>query len=413
MDIKSFLSTSYTAFHATANAVKMLEENGFSKIARGDGTKIKRGGKYYMTINDSAFIAFTVGVTEKGLNIACAHNDSPCLKIKGSKLIDNPEGKLINVEVYGGLLLYSMLDIPLKIAGRAFVKTENGVECKLVCSDFNVNIPSLCIHHADKEGGLKLNPQTDMLPLIGAADDIYTALGITNVLDADLYVVSDVAPYYSGANGEYLVSPRLDNLTSTYSCVQGLITAEPKGISVIACFDNEEIGSGTKQGAVSVFLEETLRRVYNDLGYTENDFNAACANGLVLSIDNGHAMHQAHPEKSDVVNKVFLNGGIVIKHHANYSTDGKSSALIKAVLDKAEIPYQDYYNRSDIRCGGTLGLITSHQFAMDAVDIGLAELAMHSAIETVGAKDLARMTDCVKVFLSASFKNNENNTIIE
>ena len=411
MKITEFLNSSYTAYHATANAAAMLENAGFKKFDRGDGAAIERGGKYYCTINDSAFIAFTVG-KEKGLNVACAHTDSPSLKIKGGKLIDSPEGKLINVEVYGGLLLYSMLDIPLKIAGRAFVKAADGVECKLVCSDFNVNIPSLCIHHADKDAGLKLNPQTDMLPLIGAADDIYSALGLENVLDGDLFVVSDVAPYYSGANCEYLVSPRLDNLTSVYSCVNGLINARPKGISVIACFDNEEIGSGTKQGAVSVFLEETLRRVYSDLGYSESDFAAACANGLVLSIDNGHAMHPAHPEKSDIINKVYLNGGIVVKHHANYSTDGKSSALLKAVLEKAEIPYQDYYNRSDIRCGGTLGLITSRQFAMDAVDIGLAELAMHSAIETVGSKDVDRMTDCVTAFLNATFKNGKNKTII-
>ena len=413
MELTEFLRSSYTSFHATENAVKMLEASGFARIGRGDGKIITSGGKYYLTLNDSAFIAVRVGDPKKGLNIACAHTDSPCLKIKGNTLSDSKEGKLVNVEIYGGLLNYTMLNIPLKIAGRVVSCTESGVRSELFVSDFNVNVPSLCIHHSGDKVAADLNPQTDMLPLLGDAKDLYSALGLKNVLDADLYVVPDVRPYVTGVNGEYLVSPRIDNLTSVYSCVKGLIDSNPKGISVIACFDNEEIGSGTKQGAHSVFIKETLKRIYSNLSLTENDFNAACSNGLILSIDNGHALHPAHPEKSDITNKVFINGGIVVKHHAHYSTDGRSSALIKAILNKAGIPYQDYYNRSDIRCGGTLGLITSSQLGMDAVDIGLAQLAMHSAIETVGASDPERMTGCVKAFLSASLTNDGSGTIIE
>ena len=407
MEISQFLKTSYTAYHATANAATQLEKSGFKRIYRGDGVKIARDGKYYITINDSAFIVFKVG-KENGLNVACAHTDSPCLKVKGSALGESPEGKRINVETYGGLLNYSLLDIPLKIAGRAFTSTENGVESLLVTSDFNVNIPSLCIHHADRDKGLDLNPQSDMLPLLGSASDVYSALGLENVLDADLYVVPDVEPYLSGNNKEYLVSPRIDNLTSVYACLNAIISANPKGISVVACFDNEEIGSGTKQGACSVFIEEVIKRIYSDLGLDEKAFNAACDSGLVLSIDNGHALHPAHPEKSDIINKVYLNGGIVVKHHANYSTDGKSSAMIKKLLNNANIKYQDYYNRSDLRCGGTLGLITSRQFAMDTVDIGLAQLAMHSGIETVGANDVSSMVLCVTEFLNATFKKTGN-----
>ena len=406
MNINEFLKTSYTAYHATENSVKMLENAGFSRLERGDGKKIVRGGKYYITINDSAFIAFNVGKNAKCLNIACAHTDSPSLKVKGSALVDSPEGKRLNVELYGGLLQYSILDIPLKIAGRAFIKTDRGIESKLVTSDFNVNIPSLCIHHADRDKGLSLNPQTDMLPLLGECEDLYSALDLTNVLDADLYVVPDVEPFSTGAKNELLASPRIDNLTSVYACVNGIISATPKAVSVVACFDNEEIGSATKQGAHSVLLEEIIKRIYSDVG-AQDDYAEALKNGLVLSIDNGHAFHPAHPQKSDVINKVLLNGGIVIKHHANYSTDGKSSSIIKAILDKTNIPYQDYYNRSDLRCGGTLGLITSTQFAMDAVDIGLAQLAMHSAIETVGAKDVDKMVACVSAFLSSLIEKND------
>lgn len=403
MDLVEYLKTSYTAYQATQNGVKMLEENGFTRLNRGEKWNLKAGGKYYLTVNDSAFFAFKFQDLTKGLSVACAHTDSPCLKIKGDSLSNSVQGKRLNVEVYGGLLNYSFLDIPLKIAGRVFVKTQMGVECKLVVSEFNVVIPSQCIHHTrDANDGLKLSVQNDLQPLF-LADDLYKALGLENVLDADLYVTPAVTPFVSGVNGELLSSPRIDNLTSVYACICGLSLAEPKGLSVIACFDNEEIGSGTKQGAGSRMLEEIIKEIYRDQGLEEMVMNKAINNGLLLSIDNGHATHPAHPEKGDPLNVVKLNGGVVVKHHVNYSTDGRSSALLKSILIDNEIPYQDYYNHSDIRCGSTLGLISSRQLAIDAVDIGLAQLAMHSAVETAGVKDVEYMTKCVQAVLSSTF----------
>lgn len=412
--IRRFLDQSYTAYHAVKNAKEYLEENGFVRVYGGEMGKLVSGGKYYLIKNDSALIAFVVGSLENyAFNIAESHTDSPCLKIKGNKLLDSAEGKKLNVERYGGLILHSMLDIPLKIAGRVMCSDGNGVKTKLVESDFFVNIPSVAIHHnPEVNDKLSLNVQIDMCPLVGECEDVYSLFG-EKIIDGDLYVVPAVKGYLSGKNSEFLVSPRIDNLTSVYASIVSLAHCNPKGVAVSALFDNEEIGSLTKQGAQSAWLTETLREINFSLGYGEEDFVKAKNNGFILSIDNGHAVHQAHPEKSDVSEKVYLNKGIVIKHHVNYSTDGLSSAVFKAILEQSGVEYQDYYNRSDLRCGSTLGLMSSAALQMNACDIGLAQLAMHSAVETVGYSDIEKMEKAVKAFYDASITEKDGNVKIK
>ena len=400
MDIKEFLNTSLTAYHTVKNSESILQENGFKKLTL-DNFSIERGGKYYITENGSAVIAFKVGdLAHYAFNIVGSHTDSPALKVKGKKLMDSPEGKRLNIEMYGGLIRYSFMDIPLQIAGRLFVKADGGLTQKLVESSFNVNVPSLCIHHNPTvNDNCSLNAQVDMLPLVGGdKEDIYSLLSDNEVIDADLYVVPSVKAYESGVQNQFLCSPRIDNLTSVYTSLYGLIEANPSGVAIAACFDNEEIGSETKQGAGASFLTNVLKAINAGLGFGKAEFALALKNGFVLSSDNGHAVHPAHPEKSDVAEKVYLNKGIVIKHHTNYATDGLSSAVVKAICEKSGIAWQDYYNRSDVRCGGTIGKITSSQLTINTCDIGLAQLAMHSAIETVGAGDIALMQKLVKAF---------------
>lgn len=400
MNISEYLYDSYTSFHAVANAKAMLDESGFKPLDLKDKWEISIGGKYYVTKNDSAIIAFSVGA-EKTFQIVGCHTDSPSLKVKGSTLVGSAEGLRANVEKYGGLVLHSMLDIPLAIAGRLIVKDGEELKTELVRSDFNVNIPGVCIHHNPTvNNGVALSVQKDMLPLIGGENDnLYDILASgKEVVDGDLYVVPAVKPYYSGSKNDLLVSPRIDNLTSVYSAIKAVISCEPKGIALACCFDNEEIGNGTKQGAKSVWLKTVLEKINRALGRDEDDFIESAENGFVLSVDNGHAVHPAHPELSDITETVYLNGGIVIKHHTNYSTDGYSSAVVKKLLDENGIAWQDYYNNSDIRCGSTLGLETSVQFGMNACDIGLAQLAMHSAIETVGANDVPLMENALTKF---------------
>ena len=410
--LEEFLAKSYTSYHTTMNAISILDRNGFVELDMSKKWILKKFCKYYVQINQSSFIAFKVGdLSEYSFNIAGSHTDSPSLHIKGNSLIESPEGKRVNVEQYGSLILYSMLDIPLKIAGRVMSKKDNIIESKIITTDFTVNIPSLCIHHnptVNKE--LTLSVQNDMLPLLGECDDLYKSIyPEAEILDADLYCVPDVLPTYSGIDKSLLIAPRIDNLTSVYTSINALINTNNKGIAVIYASDNEEIGSFTKQGAESVFLENVLKKINQSLNKSEEEFYSAIGNGFLLSIDNGHAAHPAYLGKSDIDQKVFLNKGIVIKHNVNYSTDGVSSSIVKAICKNNDIEYQDYYNNSDIRCGGTIGLTISTHLAINSCDIGLAELGMHSAIETVGRSDIAKMEKLIKCFFETTIIKDDNN----
>ena len=409
MDLKEFLKTSYTPFHATYNCERMLLEAGFKKLSLAEKWKLVRGGKYYITKNESSVIAFVVGKTgDYAFNIAAAHTDSPCLRVKGKKLVDSVQGKRINVEVYGGLINYTIMDIPLKVAGRAMVANNGKLESKLVESACNVNIPSLAVHqNRGVNDGVKFEVQNDLLPLLGQAEDVYSLFDEKNIVDADLFVVPDVEPFVSGAKGEFLCSPRIDNLTSVYSIINAICDCKGTGISVACCFDNEEVGSVTKQGADSSLLRDVLFSINESLGHSQSEFCAACEKGMLLSVDNGHATHPAHPEKSDVADKVLMGGGVVIKHNTNYSTDAYSSAPLKMLLDKKKVKYQDFFCNSNLRSGGTVGLVVSSLLHMNACDIGLAQLAMHSAIETVALRDVEEMTKCCRAFYETNF-NCEN-----
>ena len=413
MDICTFLEKSYTAYHAVANSCFILEKNGFEQLPLNKEWDLKIGGKYYVTKNDSTVIAFRIG-NNFAFNIAISHTDSPCLKVKGNTLVQSPEGARVNVEEYGGLIHYSMLDAPLKVAGRIIEKHADKLVSKIVESKYNVTVPSLAIHHNPTvNNGVAIGVQKDMLPLLGTADDLYSTLSQGEIVDADLYVVPALAPCYSGVNDEYLCSPRIDNLTSVYTSLQAIAECAPQNIAIACCFDNEEVGSRTKQGANSALLRNVLEKTARGLNKSRDEFISACENGFILSIDNGHAMHPAFPEKSDVTQRVYLNGGIVVKHHTNYATDGFSSSVVKSMLDKAGVEYQDYYNNSDLRCGSTIGLISASDLSMDACDIGLAQLAMHSAVETVGAKDIDKMRLCVKTFFECNISRNGHNITIK
>ena len=408
MNIREFLDSSYTAYHATANACAMLEEAGFVELTLGQPWQLERGGRYFVTRNGSSVVAFTVGYNNV-YNVCVSHTDSPSFKVKGAKLVESEELKRLNTEKYGGGLLYSYLDRQLKVAGRVLVETIEGVAEQLVVSDYNVVIPSLAIHlNREANDTLSLNAQTDTLPLLAQGEaDLYNSLTDGNVLDADLYVVPVAPSFYSGVNDEFLCGARIDNLTSVYTSLNAIINAEPQDIAVVACLDNEEIGSGTRQGAPS-FIRQVLDAISDALDLTRAEATAACDKGMVLSVDNGHASHPAHPEKSDPLNRCRLNGGIVIKHHVNYATDGLSAALLKRLLDSAGVKYQDFYSKSDVRSGTTLGLATARELGMKTCDIGIAQLAMHSACETCGAEDIATMEQCLTDFLSADI----NGTLI-
>lgn len=405
MTLHQFLNTSYTAYHTTANICEILDKNGFAKLILGQNWDLKTNSKYYVTCNGSSVVAFVLG-KRTVFNVCESHTDSPSFKVKGNGVITGNGVSRVNTEKYGGGLLYSFFDRQLKIAGRIAEKTENGIVQRLYTSDYNVVIPSLAIHHnPTANDNFSVNAQCDTLPVFGInQSDVYKRCG-TDVVDADLYVVPATEAFVAGADNELLCSARLDNLTSVYSSITALCHCNPTDIAVCACLDNEEVGSGTRQGSPD-FIDAVLSYLSVQLCLSETEKLFARENGFVLSVDNGHAVHPAHPEKSDPVFKTYMGKGVVVKHNVNYSTDGVTSALFKRILDEAGVPCQDYYNNSAVRCGSTLGLATARRLGMKACDIGIAQLAMHSACETCAIADVNCMTDAVKAFFQAALSDN-------
>lgn len=412
MELQTFLEQSYTAYQAVENAARFLENKGFRALSEAQPYSIERGGKYYVIRDGSALIAFSVGKTNT-FRFAASHTDSPAFKIKGDAVSTVENYVKYNVEKYGGGIFYTWLDRPLCLAGRVIVKKGETLKSVPVVSEQTFVIPSVAIHYnRSANDGIKLNPQTDCAPLaaldgaIASVKELFAERVDGTVVDWDLYVACKEKPFLCGVKEEFLSSPRIDNLTSVFSSLEALVSCRPDAIAMVYLADNEEVGSATKQGAGSTFLRETTERVFAALG--GNELNAALAQSLFLSVDNAHSLHPNHPELSDPTNKTLLGKGVVIKRHANqnYTTDALSSAIIKELFDRANVPHQDFYMRSDLPCGGTLGAISSSQLSVRSADIGLPQLAMHSAVETMCLSDYDAMKRGIEAFLSCRFAVN-------
>ncbi|SFK92180.1 aspartyl aminopeptidase [Lachnospiraceae bacterium KH1T2] len=429
-DLLDFIDRSPNAFYACVNMKAELLNAGFSELHEGEKWNLEKGGSYFVTRNDSAIIAFKVPATEfKGFNIMASHCDSPTFKIKTNAEIevDNEYVKL-NVEKYGGMICSPWLDRPLSVAGRVLVRTGNGVETRFINIDRDlVIIPNLCIHmNREVNDGFKFNAQVDMLPLFGDSDSKDAFMKIVaeeagaaaeDVIDTDLFLYNRMKGTTIGVNGEYISAGRLDDLQCAFASLRGIINSEPKDSVAVHCvYDNEEVGSGTKQGAASTFLKDILHRINSALGRSEEDYLIALTSSFMVSADNAHAVHPNHAEKSDPTNRSYMNKGIVIKYSANqkYTTDAVSGAIFREICDAAEVPYQTFTNRSDMLGGSTLGNISNSQVALNTVDIGLPQLAMHSPFETAGAKDTAYLISAAsKLFASTISSVGDGNYKIE
>lgn len=387
-----FLETSYTPYHAVANAQKLLDGNGFVRLYENDKWEIKQGGKYYAIRGGSALIAFTVG-EKHGYRIVASHTDSPCLKLKNNPVMTSDGYTRLNVEPYGGGIWYSFFDRPLRIAGRTVAKKKNGaLESELYTDGHTLVVPSVAVHmNREVNTNFSPNPQTDLLPLYAVGESA-PALPEQTVA-YDLYLACAQPPFSCGANGELICTPRADNLTSVYSSLRALFSATPQAVNVCACFDGEEVGSRTLQGAGSDFLRTTLERIAECRKEKKEDFARALSSSFLLSLDNAHAVHPNRPEKCDPTNRPVLGGGVVIKAHADraYTTDALTCAVVQSIFDRANVKYQHFYNRSDMRSGSTLGAISLSQVGVPSCDIGLAQLAMHSAAETFSKDDYAAL----------------------
>ena len=410
-----FIEKSPTAFHAVENVKAELKALGFTEICEGAKWNIEKGKGYFVSRNNSSVIAFKVPEEDfEGFVIAASHSDSPALKLKENPDLKDKFYVRLGVEKYGGMIDSTWLDRPLSVAGRVVVKSGEGIAAKLV--DFKAPcamVPNVAIHLNRKANeGNALNVAVDMLPLVAVAKDeskgflnmVSEKISVSteDVLGADLYLYN----CEKGCEwGDFISSPRLDDLQCVFASLKAFENSVAgKSVPVLAIFDNEEVGSSTKQGADSTFMPFVLRKLCLALGFDEAGFGDKIANSMLLSCDNAHGVHPNHGEMTDANHQCRLNGGVVVKFNANqsYCTDGVAGALLKLIAEKSNVPVQAYTNRADIRGGSTLGNIANTQLSMLSADIGLAQLAMHSSFETAGSKDTEYMVKLLKSFFASS-----------
>lgn len=412
--VLDFIKKSPSCFHAIKNLSDELKQNGFTELSEKKRWNLSENQKYFVTRNNSSIIAFSIPKKDfSGFKITASHSDSPSFKIK-----ENPEMKSngcvkLNVERYGGMLMNPWFDRPLSIAGRI---VTNNMEEKLVNFDKDlVIIPNLSIHFSrDANDGHKISTQTEMMPII-SLDEKFSLKKLiaenanveeSNILGYDLFLYNRNDGTFWGAEDEFIASPKLDDLECVYSTFKGFLNSSKTEsnnttiCNVFAVFDNEEVGSSSRQGADSTFLQDTLKRINICLNRDEQDFMTAIANSFLISADNAHAIHPNYADKSDPINRPKINAGIVIKSNASqkYTSDALSSANFKRICQKAAVPYQIFTNNSNVAGGSTLGNISTSHVSILSVDIGLAQWAMHSPFESAGSKDIEYLIKAITTF---------------
>lgn len=400
-----FIDHSPSCFHVIENAKKQFLEHDFIQLEEKEHWNLEEGKSYFVERNGSSILAFHLPKKDfQGFHIVASHSDSPTYRIK-----EQPEMSVekhytkLNIERYGGMIPETWFDRPLSVAGRIIIEENGQIKDQLVNIDRDLMIiPNLAIHMSRSSNESKqLNPQKDLLPLCGGnltkdgfEEMIAKESGVEkeDILSYDLFLYNRMRGTTLGINEEFVVAPKLDDLECAYSSIEGMLNAKLSKdyVTVCAVFDNEEVGSGTKQGADSDFLEVTLERLCMALGLDAQERYCIYSNSLLLSADNAHALHPNHPEKCDLTNRPKMNRGIVLKYHGaqKYTTDGYSSAFFIKLCKDNNIPYQTFLNRSDLAGGSTLGNISTAHVSIPSVDIGFAQLAMHSAVETAGRWDL-------------------------
>ncbi len=415
-DLLSYVDAAPSAAHAGCETAKRLLERGYILLEEKDPWHLVPGGKYMVRRGLSGVIAFRLPKGAAGFMMVASHSDSPTFHV-------NPQGEnkgkytRLSVEKYGGMICHTWMDKPLSVAGEAVVKEENGVKRVPVAIDRDlVIIPSVAIHMDRKANeGATYNPAVDMQPLFGGADVengtllamVADTLGVSpqSVLSMDVGLYNRQKGCILGAKGDLIAAPRLDDLACAYTSLVAFMDAkETDRVPVYVLFDNEEVGSGTYQGAASDFLSSTLERIGASLAIPKEEMNRLYANSMMVSADNAHAVHPNHPEYADPLHAPVLNGGVVIKHNANkrYTTDSMTAALFGEICKRAGVPTQTYVNRADIPGGSTLGAISLGQVSVPSVDVGIGQLAMHSAYETAGAKDVGYMVRALRAFYESS-----------
>lgn len=417
-----FISNGTSPFHVIETASDILENAGFTRIDLSSPWELSLGNSYYTVAYGTSLFAFTIGNildTIPSIHMASAHTDQPCLRIKPV-----PESKTrhylkINTEVYGGAILNTWFDRPLSIAGKVCLASDDILNPSTLLVDFEhpvLTIPSLAIHLTGKDDNAQPDKQTQLVPIAGIINDelnndnmfltaLAQELGVQaeDILDFDLYVYNQESGTCLGLNDEMISSPRLDNLTSVNALLDGIILGNSAdSINFIALYDNEEVGSRTKQGADSFLTNIILEKLYTSLGFTTTTMYNSITSGLMLSVDVAHAFHPNYPAKYDPDTLCELNAGVAIKINSSqrYATDTQAIASIVQLCKAFNIPFQKFVNRSNIPGGSTLGSIISSWIPARTVDIGVPILAMHSAREVMGAEDQKSLNLLLTAFFS-------------
>ncbi len=417
--LQSYLEKSPSCFHVGKTVCETLAAAGFMPLSEKDAWNLKAGGSYYVTRNGSSVLAFRIPTAQpKSALLWASHSDSPTFLIKENPQIAVGEQYTkLNVEKYGGMLMAPWFDRPLSIAGRVCVKTAHGMETRLVNGARDLAlIPSLAIHmNREANDGMKYNVQNDLLPLFSQEIDAQgfrnwlseeTGVASEAILSHELFLYDRTPARVWGYRNEFFSAGKLDDLACVYTGLAGFVAADvtEETLPMLCVFDNEEVGSGSKQGAAGTFLKDVFARIVSGMRYDTETFYRMIAAGLMISADNAHALHPNHTEKSDPVQRPILNGGIVIKRSANqkYTTDAQTEAICKLLCEKSDVPYQIFVNRSDMVGGSTLGNLSTGQLSIPAADIGMAQLAMHSCYETIGAKDPSYFAAFAKTFFQSN-----------
>lgn len=415
-ELLTFIENSPSMFHSIQTIRTYLDKAGFTYLPEEESWKIEKGKNYYTIRNHSSIIAFKVGkkLNDYHFQMCASHSDSPTFKIKSvPELKGQGEYLKLDVEAYGGMIDSTWFDRPLTVAGRALIQNKNKIENKLVYIDKDLLlIPNVAIHfNREVNKGVALNRQVDLCPLFSTGKCkegdfrkmIAKHLGVKeeNLLALDLFLVNRQKPVIWGYKDEFISSPKLDDLQCAFTTLKAFLASKNDAdVSVYSCFDNEEVGSNTKQGAMSTFLQDTLHRINLGLNKTDEDYYRAIAKSFLVSADNAHAVHPNHPEKTDSVNCSYMNKGLVIKESANqkYTTDAFSRSVLIEICKMSKTPYQTFANRSDILGGSTLGNLSNTQVSVHAVDIGLPQLSMHSTYETAGVEDTATTIETLTTY---------------
>lgn len=412
-----FIKKSPTAYHTVKTVKELLEKEGFTEVYEDSPESYADGQAHFVIRGGSSIIAFK-GRSSGGFMITASHSDSPCFKIKSE--LSGASYTRLATEKYGGMIHYTWLDRPLSVAGRVVVKTEKGVKSVLVdLEKAALTIPSVAIHlNRGVNDGAKFNPAVDLLPLIGMSDAkgafisaIASEAGVSaeDIIAHDLFLYNAEEGRVIGLNDDLILSPRIDDLGCVFASLRAFIDAPVRedSCSVLAVFDNEEVGSETKQGAASSFLDMTLRNIAG----SDDNYSAALYHSFMVSADNAHALHPNHPELYDGTNSSILGGGVVVKYNANqrYTTDAISDGIFSLVAERVGAKLQRFSNRADMVGGSTLGSISNTRVSVSTIDIGLPQLAMHSATETAAVSDLNDMVKILRELYSSKLLRSGDN----